>query len=126
VAENILVVEDEPITRCQLAQTLSNKGYHVTEAADGAEAIELLSKQHFNLIISDLMLPKLHGLHLVNLISSQWPQIPVIVVSGFLPEIRGKTSLQGLADYISKPVDPDILLARVRHYLRYHLPQLSG
>jgi len=125
VAENILVVEDEPVTRCQLAQTLSNKGYRVTEAADGAEAVEFLSKQHFNLIISDFMIPKLHGLHLVNLVSSQWPGIPVIVISGFLPEGHGKTSLQGLADYISKPVDPDILLARVRRYLRHQLPQIS-
>jgi DNA-binding response OmpR family regulator len=69
------------------------------------------------------LLPKFHGYNLVNLVRSQWPEIPVIVVSGYLPESRGKTELEGLADYISKPVDPDILLASVRFYLRYQLPK---
>lgn len=76
MAENILLVEDEPVVRGELAHTLRNNGYGVTEAGDGAEAAELLTKQQFNLVISDFVLPKLHGFHLVELIRSKWSPYP--------------------------------------------------
>lgn len=114
---DILLVEDDPIVCRELAHTLRNNGYRVTEADDGAEAAELLGKQQFNLVISDLVLPKLHGFKLVELIRSRWPETPVIVISGYLSERQGSAILEGLASFIQKPVDSDILLARVRRFL---------
>jgi CheY-like chemotaxis protein len=122
--EHILIVEDEVVVRYQLAQTLRDQGYEVTEAANGNEAIEFLTKQSFNLIISDFMLPKLHGFDLVNLVRSQLPNTPLIVISGYLSENHGPAMLEGLADFIRKPIDPDLLLARVRRFLQYQ--QLSN
>jgi two-component system, NtrC family, response regulator HydG len=121
--ESILIVEDEVVVRYQLAQMLRDHGYEVTEAADGAEAIEFLTKQTFNLIISDFMLPRLYGFDLVNVVGSQSPNTPLIVISGYLSETHGQEVLEGMADFIHKPIDPDLLLARVQRFLQYR--QLS-
>jgi DNA-binding response OmpR family regulator len=118
MVEDILVVEDEALTRRELAQTLRNEGYEVTEAADGAEAVQLLDKRRFKLIISDFVLPKFHGFDLVRLIHANWPKMPIIVISGYLSEAGGKVILEGLADFMQKPVNTDILVARVRRFLR--------
>lgn len=81
------------------------------------EAAELLTKRQFNLVISDFVLPKLHGFELVELIRSKWPTTPVIVISGYLSDRAGSAILEGLPSFIQKPVDSDILLARVRRFL---------
>ncbi|MGH8546642.1 MAG: response regulator [Gammaproteobacteria bacterium] len=117
MADNILLVEDEALTRRELGHTLRNQGYKVTEAADGAEALERLAQQPFDIIISDFVLPKFHGFNLLELIRSKWPKIPVIIISGYLSESGGRIILDGLADFLSKPVDPDILLARIRRFI---------
>lgn len=119
MSENILVIEDESLTRRELAYVLSNKGYEVTEAADGIEAVECLSKELFNLIIADFVLPRFHGFNLLKLIRSKWPKMPIIVISGYLSDKGGKVLLDGIADFMPKPVDADILLARVRRLLHY-------
>lgn len=116
--QNILLIEDEAVIRRELGHTLRNQGYRVTEAADGVQAVAHLTQQPFDLIISDFVMPNLHGYSLVDLIQSKWPRIPIIVISGHLSEHTGRTFLYGVADFIPKPIDPDLMLASVRRSLR--------
>ena len=74
--QKILFVEDDSQNRLVYSELLRKRGYLVSEAKDGAEAVELLEKQIFDIVISDLVLPKLHGLNLVYEIRARWPTLP--------------------------------------------------
>jgi CheY-like chemotaxis protein len=117
VSQHILLIEDEALIRRELGHTLRNQGYRVTEAADGVEAVAHLTQQPFDLIISDFMTPNLHGYSLVDLIQLKW-NTPIIVISGYLSENTGRTFLRGVADFIPKPIDSEIMLASVRRSIR--------
>ena len=120
----ILFVEDESLSRRAFAQILQNKGYQVAEAQNGVEALEILTtgtevltKKAFDLVITDLVLPGLHGVNLIHQIRARWPKMPIIVISGYLSETPGKVILEGFAEFIQKPIDPAALIAAVRRLL---------
>jgi CheY-like chemotaxis protein len=113
----ILFVEDDAPSRHVYAELLRSEGYQVAEAQDGAEALELFDKGAVDLVISDLVLPKLHGLNLVELIRSESPDMPIIVISGHLANGPGKMFFEDCAEFIEKPIDPAILTATVQRLL---------
>ena len=120
----ILFVEDESLSRRAFAQILRSKGYQVAEAQNGVEALEVLNtgtevltKKAFDLVITDLVLPGLHGVNLIHQIRARWPNMPIIVTSGYLSDGPGKVILEGFAEFIQKPVDPAGLIAAVRRLL---------
>ena len=120
----ILFVEDESLSRRAFAQILRSKGYQVAEAQNGVEALEVLNtgtevltKKAFDLVITDLVLPGLHGVNLIHQIRARWPNMPILVTSGYLSDGPGKVILEGFAEFIQKPVDPAALIAAVRRLL---------
>jgi len=120
----ILFVEDESLSRRAFAQILRSKGYQVAEAQNGVEALEVLNtgtevltKKAFDLVITDLVLPGLHGVNLIHQIRAMWPNMPIIVTSGYLSDGPGKVILEGFAEFIQKPIDPAALIAAVRRLL---------
>ena len=120
----ILFVEDESLSRRAFAQILRSKGYQVAEAQNGVEALEVLNtgtevltKKAFDLVITDLVLPGLHGVNLIHQIRARWPNMPILVTSGYLSDGPGKVILEGFAEFIQKPVDPAALIAAVQRLL---------
>ena len=109
----ILLVEDEAITRLAFGQLLRAHGHEVMETGDGAQALALLSKLRFDLVITDLVVPNLNGLNLASFIRARWPKTPIILISGYLSENAGKIILEGLADFLQKPIRPSALVATV-------------
>jgi CheY-like chemotaxis protein len=113
----ILVVEDDPRGRYLICEVLRREGYQVEEAGDGTEALEIVRTQRVNLVITDLVMPKLNGfkfleqLHLIN------PQMPVIFITGYLSVVAGKKLLQDVAEIIPKPFEFDALRSAVRRAL---------
>jgi CheY-like chemotaxis protein len=121
----ILIVEDEPESRYALAQTLRRHGYDVKEAADGNEALAiiqelLLQKLSIDLVITDLRMPNKNGLVLAAHIHVKWPQVPMLLMSGYLSEHAGKLVSEGFAAFIHKPIDPPALIAAVQRLLQNH------
>ena len=114
----ILLVEDEPISRCAFAQLLRSAGHDVIEARDGTEALALLSHWHVDLVITDLAIPNLNGLNLASFIRARWPKVPVVLISGYLSQEAGNIILDGVADFLQKPVRPSALVAAVQRLLR--------
>ena len=111
----LLLVEDEAISRMDCAQTLRGDGYEVLEAADGAEAIQLLEQHHeIALVITDMVLPKVNGFDVVTNIQRRWAKIPVIMISGYLSEERGHAILGSTVEILRKPFRPSALLALVQ------------
>jgi DNA-binding NtrC family response regulator len=113
----LLLVEDEVIVRHSFAQLLRTQGHEVMEAANGTEALALLNKWRVELIITDLVVPNLNGLNLISLIRARWPKMPIVLISGYLSQDAGNIILDGLADFLQKPIRPSALVATVRRLL---------
>jgi CheY-like chemotaxis protein len=90
MGEKILIVEDHPATRKNVSRFLHSQGYSVFEASGGLEALNRLNEDSMDIVISDLVLPKIHGLTLVREIRSRWPAIGVIIMSAYLGQEAGR------------------------------------
>lgn len=117
-SKRLLVVEDEPDIRELLMNYLSNEGYHVVSASDGVEAISLFSKETYDLVILDIMMPKIDGFGVCEVIKKQ-SNVPVIFLSALNDD---KTQIKGYDlmadDYITKPFSMPIFLRKVKALLR--------
>jgi CheY-like chemotaxis protein len=114
---NILLVEDESITRASIADVLRSDGYEVNEAGDGAQAVELFARRQFDLIVTDFVMPRMDGLKLISRVHSTSPHTPVILVTAYLSAVMGKAILQKTAEILGKPVEPNVLLGTVKNLL---------
>ena len=115
---HILVVDDEENIR-QLVRKYANfEGYKVTEAADGMEALEICRQCSFDLIIMDIMMPKLDGIRATLKIREQ-NTVPIIILSAKSEDADKILGLNiGADDYLTKPFNPLELVARVKSQLR--------
>jgi two-component system cell cycle sensor histidine kinase/response regulator CckA len=113
MGEKILVVEDHHGTRKNVSRFLQSQGYSVIEASDGLEALTRLNQDSVDIVVSDFVLPKIHGLTLVREIRSRWPAIGVIIMSAYLGEEAGKVILEREAEFVAKPLELSHLAAKV-------------
>lgn len=119
--ESILMVDDEVAIRELIEYNLEKEGYRVTCAADGEEALRLLGKNKYSLIILDLMLPGINGLDICRQIRQDHSlaAIPIIMLTAKGEEIDKVVGLElGADDYITKPFGVRELIARVKARLR--------
>jgi two-component system response regulator AtoC len=109
----VLVVDDEESVRSMVAVLLQKEGYQVSTAQGGQEALNLLGEQAFDLVLSDIRMPRMDGLQLLDRIRALYPEITVIMMSAFgTVDLAIEGMKRGAYDYISKPFKPDeILLA---------------
>jgi two-component system response regulator HydG len=114
----ILVVDDDPAFCLMLATFLGKKGFDSHQVNSGKACISALEKEKYHLIITDLRLPDLSGIEILKSVKNQYPEIPVILMTGY-GEIR--TAVQaikmGAFEYVSKPVNPDEILMMVNSAL---------
>ena len=83
VSETILVVEDEEPVRIMLGRLLRSQGYSVVLAANASEARTVLSRLRPEMVVTDIIMPGENGIELRRVIASDWPEIPVLLISGF-------------------------------------------
>ncbi len=103
-AARVLVVEDEEKVRVLLNEAFRAEGHDVTEATTGAEALKQLDKSDFDLIVCDLGLPELSGLHVARWVKEFRPDLPVIIATGFAEMIAEEDYLKArIDDVIRKP-----------------------
>lgn len=106
----ILVVDDEPLMREMLTRYLARRGYAVTTAADGAQAMESLKRSRPDLIILDLRMPVKDGLEVLEALRQEGSKVPVIMVTCNQEiELAMRAMRLGACDYITKPIDLDYL-----------------
>jgi len=117
MAPSILVVEDDPLARNLICWFLRKEEYEIAEAGDGAEALEILKGRRFDLVISDFVMPKLDGLKLVEHLHAVSPRTPVIFTTGYLSRDSGQKILQGMASFIQKPINFELLRESVKRAL---------
>ena len=118
MAESIMLVEDETSIRETMAEFLAEEGFEILQAADGLEALEVFRENQPDLIILDLMLPKLDGLEVCKAIR-QKSNVPIIMVTARDEEIDKLLGLVlGADDYITKPFSLREMKARIKAVLR--------
>lgn len=114
----VLVVDDDRAFRLSTAELLRQDGYEVEGAGGAAEAAEALAASSFDLVLLDLRMPGLHGNRLVEVLRARGENVPILMISGFGTVDAAVESLHlGADDFLTKPVDPDVLSARVRDLL---------
>jgi CheY-like chemotaxis protein len=113
----ILVVEDDLRGRYLVCEVLRKEGYQVAEASDGAEALRIVLTERVNLVITDLVMPKLNGFEFLEQLHSINPQMPVIFITGHLSVVSGQTLLQDVAEIIRKPFGFEALRSAVKRAL---------
>lgn len=113
--ERILVVDDEEIIRDSIGYVLERDGYKVSKAENGAAAYEMLSRTEFDLVITDIEMPQLRGIELLEKISVRSPQTFVIIITAYASIETAIGALRkGAFDYILKPIEFDDMLLRVK------------
>jgi CheY-like chemotaxis protein len=95
--KTVLVVDDDVLFRALVISILSSAGYKVDEAADGSEAIARVAKQHFDVMITDLVMPNREGLETIQYFSQHFPQVPIVAVSGKASYLRSASVLGAVA-----------------------------
>lgn len=122
----LLLVEDDPRLLSLLSRNLKEKGYQIEMASDGEEGLAMFQDNRFDLIISDLMMPKLDGVSLCREIRKQNPQIPIIMLTALgATDDKVEGFDAGADDYLVKPFDIRELLVRVKSLLR-RFPQAEA
>ena len=116
--QTILVVDDEPTVRGLLCDCLSREGIACEVAATGREAAEKLKSRAYAVVITDIRMPELNGLELVELLESSYPDVvPIMITAVADLDTAVQTMKHGACDYITKPFDLDQVLRSVKRAL---------
>lgn len=116
---NILIVEDDMNLRKLMSATLKQNGYNPLIAEDGERALEVMDKEHIDLVISDIMMPNLDGYGLVKALRDSGDNMPILMVTAKeMFEDKRKGFNVGADDYMVKPIDINEMMLRVGALLR--------
>ena len=116
----ILIVDDEPSARETLSAMLEGQGYLIEMAASGFEALEIAERVRPDLILLDIILPKMDGYKILSIIKEnpEFKHIPVIMLTskdGIINKVKGKVA--GSTAYLTKPFDPKQLVATIEKHI---------
>lgn len=127
MAAKILVVDDDPDIRDVLEELLVGEGFEVVTANDGAQGLEAIRKENPDMMILDLLMPVIDGFGVCKQLQdprwSKWKDMPVLILTSVREEISQRryeleTGLSlDVDDYVEKPIDPDVVLERVKNIL---------
>ena len=120
VSGHLLVVEDDPLVRAVLVRELATQGYQVAEAADGQSALDRIAdtREPFDLLITDLAMPRMDGRELAARVAAVRPDLPVLYISGHPDEATRRALVEGEQPYLQKPFTAEELLSGVAEMLR--------
>lgn len=114
----ILVIDDEAIVRVSCERVLKPAGYEVIVTPKGTEAIELMKKEKYDLVLTDLKMPDMDGLDVLKHIKANWPDVIVIVITGYGTISTAVQAIKlGAYEYIEKPFTPEDILNAVNKAL---------
>ena len=124
----ILVVDDEKTNRVILSRYLKDEGYEVIKAASGQDALAVIKKSHVDVVLLDIMMPGLDGFDVLRRIRSKFTEaeMPVIMVTAVDERQTVIDAFhQGANDYLTKPVDFEVALARIRSQMKLRMTQAA-
>jgi len=116
---SILIVDDEPGLLSSLVMAFAAEGYRSAGASSAAEALDALRDAPCDVLLTDLVLPGIHGNELAERLRERWPALRVIVMSGYAPDVAVRQGvLTGSVRFLEKPFDMETLAREVRAALQ--------
>jgi DNA-binding NtrC family response regulator len=118
--QSVLLVDDEGAVRRFAGRVLEREGYRVREARDGAEALEFLRQggASFDVVVTDIVMPRLNGVELMHALAKSHPYLPVILMSGYATAALSDLGIVAPCSILPKPFPPERLLEEVRRCIR--------
>ena len=114
IEQKILIVDDEVDFRKILAKIFAKRGLRVDTADSCSQALEKMTDEPFGVIIMDVSMPKINGIHCLMMMKEQWPSSEVIILTGHASVSTGIEGMKGGAfDYCLKPIDTNELLEKI-------------
>ncbi len=111
MGKRILIIEDDQKLRDVLADYLKLKGqYEVETAEDGLKGLKLLKASHFDLVITDITMPYVSGIGILTIIKRDYPEIPVIAITGYGEEVKSLAQEKEADAVLAKPINTEELL----------------
>jgi len=115
----ILIVDDEDIVLESCRAVFELEGFEVMLVSSADKAIEAMKNDIFTLLLIDVKMPKHDGMYLMQKVKEQWPNIPIVVMSGYCTTETIKEAFKmGAASFIAKPFEPDELVKTVRNTMK--------
>jgi len=115
----ILVVDDDAIVIKSCRRILEAEGFEVTTVSSADEALEKIKNYDFDLVVMDVKMPKHDGIFLMREFNKNWPEIPIIVMSGYpTPETISDVIRLGAIQFIPKPFKPDEFMKSIKEVIR--------
>ena len=108
MSSRLLVVDDEEMIRDTISIHLEKMGHEVVLAEDGEEAIELLNKEKFDLVFTDMRMPKIGGEEVLAAVKMVSPTTPLIIMSGFIDSLRSPRPIRTIAPSGSQAISPQM------------------
>ena len=119
----ILIVDDDDMERVLERTFLEKLGYHLHFARDGAEALHILEAVEVDVLVTDIVMPKVDGLSLIRQVRREHPRIGVVAISGVSRDELGLARELGAIEAMTKPLDPHALVDAVKQALERRLTQ---
>ena len=117
MADLILVVDDEPSIRRLATRALLEEGFDVREAGDGVQALEIVHAAGVSVLVSDVVMPRLNGVQLMERLARSHPQLPVVLMSGYANAELTAMGIAAPCALLTKPFTPEVLVEEVRRCL---------
>jgi DNA-binding NtrC family response regulator len=115
----ILVVDDEDIVLESCQAVLELEGFEVSVVPSADKALEEMRDNGFTLLLVDIKMPKRDGMHFMQRVKEQWPDIPIVAMSGYYTMETIKEAIgMGAVTFIAKPFEPDELVETIRHVIK--------
>jgi DNA-binding NtrC family response regulator len=106
----VLVIDDDAVVGRSFDRVLSEKGYEVSTALSGEEALETINETNFDVVFTDIKMPGMDGLEVTKRIKARCPWTPVVVITGYgTEENEAKASVLGASGFVRKPLTPEMI-----------------
>jgi DNA-binding NtrC family response regulator len=106
----VLVIDDDAVVGRSFDRVLSGKGYEVSTALSGEEALETMKAAHFDVVFTDIKMPGMDGLEVAARIKARCPWTPVVVITGYgTVDNEARASVLGVSGFVHKPLTPEII-----------------
>jgi len=109
--KKVLVIDDDPVVGKSFQRVLDGgKGYAVISAASGAEALDRLAREDYDVVYADIKMPGMDGLEVTERIKASQPWLPVVIITGYGSEANEKRAMElGVAGFLNKPLSPEMI-----------------